>query len=190
MTRLIKTIIILGLFSIIPIIAIAQQNSSADQPAGSKSGYILLSPDFIGMGEGTMVGPKGNISFAYYLQSLYIAALSIAVFAAIITFVYAGFKYLWPKPGEKTEAKDMMTQALIGLILALTSYLILYTVNPKLLKFDSSIFGGLKSNSGNGSNTPTPPNQTSGNTTAPANNPPINPPASSNPIDIGAMGSF
>ncbi|OHA58890.1 MAG: hypothetical protein A2571_00720 [Candidatus Vogelbacteria bacterium RIFOXYD1_FULL_44_32] len=172
MTKIIKIIIIS--LSLTTGLALAEE-PLPQQPAGAQSGYVLLSPSFIGANEGDTVGPSGTLSFAGYLQKIYITALSIAVFAAIITFVYAGFMYLWPKPGEKTEAKAMMWQAMIGLVLALTSYLILYTVNPNLLKFDSSIFGGLKSSA------PAP---------APApvdNSMPITPDTPIyNPIDIGA----
>ncbi len=157
----------------------------AQQPAGARSGYVLLSPSFIDQESGSTVGPSGTLSFAGYLQRIYITALSIAVFAAIITFVYAGFLYLWPKPGEKAEAKAMMQQALIGLVLALASYLILYTVNPKLLNFDGSIFGGLKPATTPAS-TPTSAPATQNNSGTPITpNTPV-----PNPIDIGAFGSF
>lgn len=54
--------------------------------------------------------------------------------AAFISLLFGGFLYLTSagNPSRVSEAKDRMTSAIIGLILLLSIYLILNTINPEL----------------------------------------------------------
>ncbi len=116
--------------------------------ASAAEGYVLLAPSITSEdGEVTVGGTGSSYSFGQYLEQIYITALIVAVIATIVSLVYGGILYIWPKPGAKSEAKTRMSNALVGLLLALTSWLLLNTINPNLLKFDDSIFGGLKKES-------------------------------------------
>lgn len=77
----------------------------------------------------------GGALFIKFLNWLFPALLSIAAILAFIMIILAGFKWIMAA-GNTTaigEAKNMITQAVIGLILAFMSYLILHTINPALV---------------------------------------------------------
>jgi hypothetical protein len=51
-------------------------------------------------------------------------------------FTWAGIEYIVSEAMDsKADGKKRMTNALIGLGIALASYILLYTINPDLLKF-------------------------------------------------------
>lgn len=82
------------------------------------------------------IGTGGKVSnFGVYLSNLYKLSISLAAVLAILQISFAGFKYLTAESfGQKTDAKSKIQNSLIGLVLILTSYLILNTINPDLIK--------------------------------------------------------
>ncbi len=76
---------------------------------------------------------------AEYIRDIYRYAVGIAGSIAIIMIVVAGFQ--WSTSGGNTdtinEAKKRIQNAVIGLIILLASYSILYAINPNLVKFYS-----------------------------------------------------
>jgi len=66
----------------------------------------------------------------------------IGAIIAFVTILLAGFKYMTSQGNmSKTkDAVDQITKALIGLFLMLSAYLILYTINPDLVKLPSDLF--------------------------------------------------
>ncbi len=73
-------------------------------------------------------------SFPAYLAGLYkLALMSIGIFAFLM-ILYGGFKYMTSagNPAFMGDAKDAIYSAILGLILASLSFLILTTVNPEL----------------------------------------------------------
>ncbi len=76
-------------------------------------------------------------NLALYLSTLYTYGLQIVGTLAIFMIILGGIKYL-TAGGDMSRTKsaiENITNATIGLVLALASYLILNTVNPDLLKF-------------------------------------------------------
>lgn len=75
---------------------------------------------------------------ADYLSGLYRLALYAAVIAAIIQISIAGFIYATSgdSSSKQKEAKDQIRDAIIGLILIISSVLILRTINPDLVKLN------------------------------------------------------
>ncbi len=69
-----------------------------------------------------------------FFQSVFNTLLAIAATLAVIMIMYGGVVYMttdaWTK---KDEAKGIIWNAIQGLVLALVSYLILYTINPEIL---------------------------------------------------------
>lgn len=67
-------------------------------------------------------------------QNIYNVGLTVASTLAVIMIMYGGVKYMttdaWT---QKEEAKDIIQSAIFGLVIALTSALILYTINPDIL---------------------------------------------------------
>jgi len=103
-------------------------NTQEDRP----NGYKLLAPignlDFVSYdpGEDNFVGN--------YLAIIFKLAIGIISALAVIMLIVAGIQYM----GEdsifgKTKAKNQMTNAILGLLIALGSYAILYTISPDLI---------------------------------------------------------
>ena len=71
-----------------------------------------------------------------YFKYVYQIGLGIVGIAALTMIVIGGAMYMTSagNASQKSEAKDRITSAVLGLILALSAYLILYTINPDLVK--------------------------------------------------------
>jgi hypothetical protein len=71
-----------------------------------------------------------------YLRGLYRFSIAAAGVVAVVRIVYGGFLYvLSDSMGTKSEGKEVIQSALIGLILVLLSWLLLFTINPALVTF-------------------------------------------------------
>lgn len=66
--------------------------------------------------------------------SLYAFSISVGAVLAFGAIVYGAVKYAIARgnPADQSDAKDRITQALLGLLLLLGAYLILNTINPQL----------------------------------------------------------
>jgi|GEM_PF-4638649 len=75
---------------------------------------------------------------AEYIALIYQWAVGIAAVLAVLAFTYAGIVWLTAggDQGRTTESKKIMGNAIIGLLLAMGSYLILATINPGLVAFN------------------------------------------------------
>lgn len=70
-----------------------------------------------------------------YLENLYAWMLGIVGLASLFALVYGGVLYILSGTITSTEeAKRWMTNAIYGLLLAALSWVILYTINPELVK--------------------------------------------------------
>lgn len=94
--------------------------------------YKLLSP---------VAGAQPVVStFGEYMKYVIPFVIQLAAVLAVIQIVIGGFEYAVSEAvTNKQEAKDRITQAVIGLLLGLTSYLILNTINPKLVELQIPI---------------------------------------------------
>lgn len=92
----------------------------------------------------TLIAPLPNTSqatnFASYLQALFPFLLSIAAGLAFVMIVVGGILYMTSagNPGAISSARDRIKAALIGLLIAVSSYLIINAINPNLLSLDFS----------------------------------------------------
>lgn len=68
--------------------------------------------------------------------NFYQFALMLGGLLAFVMIVYAGVKYAMSagNPSVQSDAKDQITQALLGLLLLASTYIILNTINPALTK--------------------------------------------------------
>lgn len=127
--------VILGLFAALPAMAdIAPEN------------YALLEPSVVGREAST------GTNFVDYLRLMYLTVLSIAVILSVLMILAGGLSYITSNiPGNILEAKGRIGNAIGGLLLALLSWLILYTINPSLVswKLDLSLGTGTPSTSSN-----------------------------------------
>ncbi|MBX4216189.1 hypothetical protein KW797_04550, partial [Candidatus Parcubacteria bacterium] len=76
--------------------------------------------------------PLGG-GFSTYLNEVFNIILGIAIVLSVIMIVIGGIQYLSTDAiGGKSEGKQKLQNALIGLLLALGAFLILNTINPNL----------------------------------------------------------
>lgn len=93
--------------------------------------------------------PKANMedgnSYLYfpllgeYLKAVYRYGIAAAGIMAVVIIINAGF--LWTRSGGNSEViskqKESIEKAIVGLVIAVTSYVILYAINPNLTEFQS-----------------------------------------------------
>lgn len=81
-------------------------------------------------------GQPATSDFIQYLDSLYNFSIAIAAILAIFMISLGAFNYIFTAAGNASkilDAKDMIKNALIGLVLVLAASLILFIVNPDLV---------------------------------------------------------
>ena len=80
--------------------------------------------------------PSTTNGLEKYVQTIFWMAIVAAGVLAVLMIAYGGVLYMVSEaPGMKSDARSKITGAIVGLILAASSVLILQTVNPDLLKF-------------------------------------------------------
>lgn len=77
---------------------------------------------------------EAGTAIGIYIKAVYEFLVRAAAILAVMMFSYGGLLWLTAagEKGRVGEAQKIMTNALIGLMLALGSYTILYAINPKL----------------------------------------------------------
>ena len=73
-------------------------------------------------------------------NALFTMSISAGGILAVIMIAYAGFKYVVAgadNPGELSKARTRITNAVIGLVLLLSIYVVLWQINPEILKLDA-----------------------------------------------------
>lgn len=84
----------------------------------------------------------GSAGLGTYIPNVVKLAIGIAGALAVIRIIMGGIKYMSTDAFDgKSDAKETINNAIIGLLLAMSAYIILYTVNPKLVTFDFSVAG-------------------------------------------------
>lgn len=87
----------------------------------------------------TLLAPIGNFKTAPenigdYFNTIFNIAIGLCAVLAVIMIVVGGVQYMGDESiFGKTEAKDRITKAIMGLLIALGSYALLNTINPQLL---------------------------------------------------------
>lgn len=78
----------------------------------------------------------GKSQLTAYLTALFNFAIAVAAVLAVIMIVIGGLQYIGAAGNTSVieDAKDRIYWAVVGLILALGSWMILFTINPKLLE--------------------------------------------------------
>ncbi len=85
---------------------------------------------------------KGTpLTLTDYLRKIYLIGLGAVGVAALLMMVISGFVYMLSDTvTSKEKARDYIVGAISGLVLALSSYLILYTINPDLVNWKLELF--------------------------------------------------
>lgn len=131
-----KKILFIGLLLIatsVPLLSVYAQNPAPTTPTEVQ----LLEPSVLG-GTGDQSAP----TFSAYISNIFTQILIVAAVLAVLMIVIGGLQYILSfSGGSKEEGKKRMTQALIGLILALAAWLILNTINSSLTDINLSLEG-------------------------------------------------
>jgi hypothetical protein len=100
-------------------------------------GFGVEQKDSAGVGTGRVTVDLSTLSLGDYLNQIFQIALGILMVLAVIMIVVGGVQYMTSEAiFQKTEAKDTITKAVAGLILGLGIFVILNTINPRLLEID------------------------------------------------------
>ena len=105
--------------------------------SGGKFIYTLLQPL---PKEGTDLSE--DVTLEEYLTWAFRFVLALAGFLAVMMIVIGGVEYIISGASEsmREEAKKRIENAIWGLVMALVSYLVLYTINPSLVNFEDNCF--------------------------------------------------
>lgn len=115
-----------------------------DDPCATEdeSGVLSLEDDCY-----SLLAPLGEdfkkvegITIGGYVNKMVGIIIAVAGVLAVVMLVVGGVQYMTTDAlAGKTNARETITKALLGLILALGSYLILRTINPNLLNIEPGI---------------------------------------------------
>ncbi len=101
-----------------------------------QDGYCALSP-LPGVSDVT-----GKTNLNTYIKGMFQLAIGLAGVLAVLRIITGGITYMTTEAFEgKSDAKDTIRDAIVGLLLAISAYTILATVNPKLVNFEFGIEG-------------------------------------------------
>ena len=111
--------------------------------------YVLLQPLTCQEGDSgcvngqlTTFDPSGQGKLGIYLNFAIKLFIALCAVAAVVMIVIGGIEWAGSELiSKKEDGKQRIWQAVLGLVLALSSYLILYTINPDLLNTDVDVGG-------------------------------------------------
>src|SRR3989344_2455435 len=105
------------------------------------SNYTLLAPLPI-IGESVDLTENPSAAFGKYLNAMIKLIIGIAAVLAVVMIVIGGIEYMTSELISSKEAgRERITQAILGLLVALGAYALLNTINPSLMKSDLDIPG-------------------------------------------------
>ena len=120
--------ILMALLALIPIGSLAAVAEGVCRSASGGYCVNLAAEAFPGLeflGEAVGLGDL--------IARLYVWGLGFVGISAMLVFIYGGVKYMVAGDKDPGEARKAMTNAVIGLVVALLSWLILFTINPDLV---------------------------------------------------------
>lgn len=85
---------------------------------------------------GTDQGGEGVDTLQEYLEAAYKFGIAIVAILAVVMIGVGGFMYIVTSAGNAgklANAKEIITSAILGLVMALLSWLILFVINPDLV---------------------------------------------------------
>lgn len=98
---------------------------------------------FVPIGDGARNSPIlqrafGADNLPALLNALFKTALAVGAMIAVLRIAYAGFIYMTSDlPGNKGNARTIMWDAIVGLMLLLAVWLILNQINPDILDLNA-----------------------------------------------------
>jgi hypothetical protein len=136
MSRGTKKVLLISLFALTVLVAGRVHAVDEDQ-------YQVLAP-LPGVANTTCTNSDG-VSVACtdvssYITGFFKLVISLSAVLAVIMIIYGGFKYISSAAeGGKTDGKKYIQNAVWGLLLVISSYVVLHTINPDLVNFSLSL---------------------------------------------------
>lgn len=94
--------------------------------------FVPLSPDIENMGY-----TPGQTGMTNLINKFFGISIAIAAILAVIMVAIGGFKYMTNESAFRLgDAKEQITNAIIGLILVLAAVVILSTINPDIVNLN------------------------------------------------------
>jgi len=88
--------------------------------------------------EVTLPGLPAKPDLADYIAALFNLAMGVAGGITLLSFIYGAFRYMTSagNPEKMSDGKDRMLGSIFGMVLLLSSYLILTQINPQIIFTD------------------------------------------------------
>lgn len=118
--------VLVALAFIVPALAFAQSQNAA---------FVPLAP--ITVRGGSLYGNTGDLST--FLNNVFKFALTVGAIGAVLRLAYAGYLYMGQADmwSHKGQAKAIIGDVTLGLLLLLSIWLILYQINPDILTLNA-----------------------------------------------------
>lgn len=102
--------------------------------AHAQDGFVALAPAPASSKLGALYG---STSLTDFINKLFQTALALGAILAVLRLAFAGYMYMttdiW---GKKGEAKTIIGEVVMGILLLFSIYLILKQINPQILNLD------------------------------------------------------
>ncbi len=99
-------------------------------------GGIAYAQDFVPIVPLPDLPIDGSATLPDYLNRVFQLSIMLGGILAVVFLIIGGFEYMTSEATGKKDGKERIQNALLGLALLLFSYLILYIINPNILKLD------------------------------------------------------
>lgn len=128
------------LLSVIALSVAAVFSSFPETTFAQGGEYTFLEP-FPSPGEAPLVQASRQDLFVRYAKTVFNVSLGAAGILAVLMLVVAGVQYTLGAVSEqaKSDAKDRIRSAILGLLIVLAAYLILWTINPDLVRLELNV---------------------------------------------------
>jgi hypothetical protein len=108
---------------------------------------ILLPPTLALAADYTLLAPLPGLTtvpntnpLGTYIPFIFNLLIGLATVAAVLMIVFGGFQYMTTDAIQgKSAGRERIKNAIFGLVLVISAWLILYTINPKLLELNLNI---------------------------------------------------
>jgi hypothetical protein len=133
-TKIIALVVLLGF--VVFNFLFASQSKADVETEKEKFNYHLMVP--LPTASGTVTEVEGITD---YIKTIYLFAMGIAGILAMALIVVSGFQWLTATGSMSTigQAKARISNAILGLIVLLSAYLILNTINPNLVNLKEPV---------------------------------------------------
>ena len=124
-------------------IGILTHSVSAQSASNSWDEYTTLAP-LPGTTQDCVTDSDGKINcttdIQTYIPGIFKLAIGIASVLAVLMIIIGGVEYITTDAIQgKSDGKARIQNALLGLVLVLVSWILLYTINPKLTVFNLNV---------------------------------------------------